>query len=149
MSAEENAAVFRRVVEEGFGRGDTAVIDEVVSPRFVEHEAGPLQEQGREGLKMLVAMMHEAFPDLRVTVEDLTADGDKVWARLRFQGTNTGPFMGQPPTGRSIDIGAHDLCRCEGGQLTEHWGVMDQLSMLQQLGLVPLGPATAGAAPAD
>lgn len=60
-----DASVFRRVVEGGFGRGDTAVIDELVSPDFVEHEAGPLQEQGREGLKTRLTMLHEAFPGLR------------------------------------------------------------------------------------
>lgn len=141
MSADENATVFRRLIVEGFGRGDLAVLDEVLRPDFVEHEAGPGQGQGRAGVKGLVAMLHEAFPDLRATVEDLTTEGDKVWARVRFRGTNTGPFLGQPPTGQAVDVEAVDCCRCVGGHLAEHWGVMDRLGMLEQLGLVPPGPA--------
>lgn len=141
MSPEENAAVFRRVIEAGFGRGDLAVLDALMRPDFLEHEAGPGQGQGREGAKEIVRLMHAAFPDFHATIEDLAAVEDTVWARVRFRGTNTGSFLGHPPTGRPIDVEAIDCCRCAGGQLTEHWGVIDRLSMLEQLGLVPPGPA--------
>ncbi len=74
-----------------------------------------------------------------MTIEDITAEGDKVWARLTARGTHRGPFMGLPPTGRPIEIDVIDICRFEGGQLVEHWGVPDRFGMLEQLGLLP-GP---------
>ena len=87
-------------------------------------------------------MYRAAFPDLRMEVEDVIASGDKVVVRARATGTHKGEFMGMPATNKSIDaqlidimgMGADGLCH-------EHWGVVDQLAMMQQLGVVPAGPA--------
>ena len=68
-------------------------------PDFIEHEAGPVQGRGLEGVKTIVTMMHIGFPDLHATIEDMTAEGDKTWARVTLRGTNTGAFMGMPPPG--------------------------------------------------
>ena len=78
----------------------------------------------------------EAFPDLRLTVEDVLAEGDMTAARVGFRGTHTGRFQGLPPTGRTVDFSAIEINRMEGGRVAEHWVQMDQLAMLQQLGLM-------------
>ena len=78
-----------------------------------------------------------AFPDLHFTVEDMIAEGDKVVARLTTQGTQTGPFLGIPPTGKHTSIGCIDINRMAGGKSVEHWLEMDTLGLLQQLGVIP------------
>ena len=129
-----NEAAFRRLIEQGFSRGDTAVIDELFAEDFVEHQSG-IQPPGREGVKAAIASLHRAFPDLRVSVEDLTAVGDRVWARLLAQGTHQGDGFGQA-TGRTIHVDIMDVCRFQDGRIVEHWGVPDRLGQMQQLGLL-------------
>lgn len=79
-----------------------------------------------------------------MTVEQVAIDGDTIWIRNRARGTNGGPVMGHPPTGRSIDIDVFDIARFEHGKVVEHWGVPDQLGMMLQLGLMPARPGPAG-----
>lgn len=134
--AEEarNEAAFRRLIEQGFSQGDTAVVDELFAEDFVEHQSG-IHPPGREGVKAAIALLHRAFPDLRVSVEDLTAVGDRVWARLLARGTHQGDGFG-PATGRTIHIDIMDVCRFQDGRITEHWGVPDRFGQMQQLGLL-------------
>ncbi len=95
----------------------------------------------REGVTAFFRMFIAAFPDLRMTAEDVIAGGDKVVARVRVAGTHKGAFMGMPPTGRRIDVQFIDIIRFgDDGLAREHWGVFDQLGMLQQLGAIPAGP---------
>ena len=82
-------------------------------------------------------MLHEAFPDLRAEIEDNVADDDKVVFRMTRRATHTGAFMGIPPTGKQVEFGVFDLVRVADGKLVEHWGLLDQLTLLQQLGVVP------------
>jgi len=134
MTATENVEVFRRVIDLGFNQGKLSDLDKLVSPDLVEHQfAG---ESGLQGLKSLVHQLRTAFPDLKMTIEDTVSAGDKVWARLRCQGTQKGPLMGIPPTGRSIDTMALEVCRFENGKLAEHWGVPDRFAAMSQLGLL-------------
>lgn len=137
MSGEQNEAIFRSAMEQVFGRGDLEAVERYFSPDFAEHEEGPGKDRGREGLKDIVRMMRTAFPDLGVVINAISAEGDTTWARVTFSGTNTGELMGHGPTGRSATWTAIDQCRYDGGGLAEHWGVVDLLSMLQQLGLAP------------
>ena len=86
-------------------------------------------------------MQIAAFPDLRMAVEDVVADRAKVVARVRYTGTQQGEFQGMPATGKSVDIQLIDVFRfAEDGRVGEHWGVIDLLAMMQQLGVVPAGP---------
>jgi predicted ester cyclase len=78
-----------------------------------------------------------AFPDGRPRIEDITAEGDKVWARVVSHATNTGPFMGKPATGKRVSVEIIDICRFADGKLVEHWGLTDRLSLMQQLGVIP------------
>ena len=132
--AERNLEVLRRVVEEGFGKGNLAVLDEVVAPTFVEHQYG--MPSTREGLKGAIAGLRRIFPDLTVTMEHMTVDGDKVWCCFRARGTQRGDMMGLPATGKTMEVLVMDLIRVEDGKLVEHWGVPDRFAQLEQLGLL-------------
>jgi predicted ester cyclase len=139
FDAETAERVARAVLEVGFSTGDLSVIDEVVSPDFVEHQRGAAP--GREGLKAMIRRLRTWFPDLRLTVVDMAVSGDKVgdkiWARVVARATNTEPVMGKPPTGKPIEIDIIDIMRVVDGKLVEHWGVPDTLAMMEQVGLVP------------
>lgn len=127
--------LFRKIIEDGFSRANFAVIDEIVAPHIVEHQAG--MGQGPAGVKGAISYLRSVFPDFTLTVEDMTCDGDKVWARLRARGTHDGPHMDMLPTGRQIDITVFDICRFEDGMMVEHWGVPDRFTILEQLGMLP------------
>jgi predicted ester cyclase len=85
----------------------------------------------------------EAFPDLRLTVEDLMAEGDRVAARVTFRGTHKGPFQGIPPTNRQVTFTSIEMNRMVDGKVAEHWVEIDLLGLLQQLGAVPAEPPQA------
>lgn len=131
----DQVQLFRRLFDEGFTGGNIAVVDELVSEDFQEHQAG--QRPGREGLKALIQQLHSWFSDFTLTIQDLTEDGDKVWARLKGGGTHTGMVMGQPPSGRHVEIDVIDIIRFSDGKMVEHWGVPDTLNMMRQIGLIP------------
>jgi len=139
MSTEQNKAVARRWYEEGSNKHNVAVIDELFTEGFVTHN--PVIPGGNlEGFKQFVASAD--LLDLRTTVEDMIAEGDKVVARFVVQGTPRGNFMGIPATGKSFTLTAIDILRFEDGKIAEHWLESDQLGMLQQLGVIS-GPSPA------
>ena len=138
MSIEQNKAMFRRMVEEMFNQGNLSVVDEVMAADFVEHEElPPGLPGGLEGVKVLTAQLREAFPDFKAVIEDLVAEGDRVVSRMVWTGTQKGEFMGIPPTGKSISVEVIDIVRVDGGKFVEHWGIMDNMTMMQQLGVMP------------
>jgi steroid delta-isomerase-like uncharacterized protein len=138
MSTEANKALVRRFVEEVQGQHRIELIDELFSPGFIDHYAGASPPY-RDSAKRFFAMIFAAFPDVRATIHDQTAEGDKVWTRKTFNGTHLGPFMGVAPTGRKIAVDVMDVFRIQDGQLAEHWGISDMLGLMQQLGAAP-GP---------
>jgi steroid delta-isomerase-like uncharacterized protein len=114
---------------------------ELLADGFIEHEVAPGLEPTKEGAQNLFKQMFAAFPDLRFDVEDTVDGGDKQVVRARVTGTNTGAFMGMPATGKPMSIQAIDILELDDdGLVEEHWGVMDIMSMMQQLGVVPMGP---------
>ena len=115
-----------------------ASLEEFINPNCVDHALPPGMPAGIEGSKQFIGMYLTAFPDLHFTVEDMIAEGDKVVARLTTQGTQTGPFLGIPPTGKHTSIGCIDINRMAGGKIVEHWLEMDTLGLLQQLGAIPV-----------
>ena len=138
MSVEQNKELVRQMVEQMFNRGNLSRADEFLAPDFVEHEELPPGiPPGREGVKQLTATLRSAFPDLSATIDDIVAEGDKVVIRQTWSGTHKGAFMGVPPTGRRVSIGVIDIIRVDGGKFVEHWGQMDNMSMMQQLGAIP------------
>lgn len=138
----EQVHAFRTIIEEGFSRGNLAALEAVVAPHMVEHQHGAAA--GLDGLKGTIRYLRAGIPDLRLTVEDVTTEDDKVWGRLKARGTHTGAFMGLAPTGKHIEIDVIDICRFEGGKMVEHWGVPDRFTLLEQLGALPGRPSGAG-----
>jgi steroid delta-isomerase-like uncharacterized protein len=138
MAAEQDKALIGRFVDEIFNRGNMSLADEVMTPDFVEHEQLPPGiPSGREGVKVLASMMRSAFPDFKATIEDIIAEGDKVVIRMTWSGTHKGEFMGIPATGKRVSIGVIDILRMDGGKCVEHWGQMDSMGMMQQIGAIP------------
>jgi steroid delta-isomerase-like uncharacterized protein len=145
MSTEHNKAIFRKMVEEVFNRGNLGLIDELLAPDFIEREELPPGfPTGREGVKQLIGMLRRAFPDFKATIDDMVAEGDKAVIRMTWRGTHRGEFMGIPPTSKSMSIGVIDIVRFAGDKVVEHWGLMDSMSMMQQLGVVPAPGAVGG-----
>jgi steroid delta-isomerase-like uncharacterized protein len=108
---------------------------------FVEHEVTPGLAPTKDGVIAFFRMQQAAFPDMHMHVEDVVASGDKGVARVRYTGTHRGEFMGMPATGKSVDVQLIDMFRFgDDGLVLEHWGVLDALAMMQQLGVVPTGP---------
>ena len=144
MSIEQNKALARKLVEEVINQGNISMIDELAIPDFVEHEELPPGiPPGREAPKALFSMLLNAFPDFYATIEHLIAEGDQVVLHMTWTGTQEGEFMGIPPTGKRISINVIDILGLAEGKFVEHWGVMDSMAMMQQLGVVP-APGQAG-----
>jgi predicted ester cyclase len=117
--------------------GDATFAREAVSERFIDNTLPKGRPQGRAGLEVASRNFRAAVPDLRCTIEDLLVVGDKVTARLTFTGTYTGTFMGKPGTGRPVKFLAIDILRVEDGRIVEDWHLEDNLTLMQQLGVVP------------
>jgi predicted ester cyclase len=134
MSTELNQAAFRRVIAEAFNKGNYDVLPDHFNPGFIEHQFG--LHPTIEGVQADIQYLRTAFPDFNLTIEDMVADGDKVWARMTGRGTNQGGFMG-PPNGKSFKIAVFDQVRFEDGKIVEHWGSPDRFALMAQLGLLP------------
>jgi len=136
----DHAATVRRIYEL-ISAGDVEGSGRHMADNFVDHEELPGLAATKDGVLAFFRMQLAAFPDMRMEVQDVVASGDKVVARVRYTGTNRGEFMGGPATGKSVDVQLIDIFRFgDDGLAREHWGVMDQLTMMQQLGLAPAGP---------
>jgi steroid delta-isomerase-like uncharacterized protein len=134
MSVEQNKALMRRFYDEVVNGGNLNMIDELASPDFVDHEAFPGLAAGREGVKQFFSMLRAAFPDLRMNVDHLIAEGDTGVARAPMTGTHQGEFAGVAATGKTVSVPTIDIVRFADGKLAEHWGVTDTASMMEQLG---------------
>ena len=136
-SVERNKAVSRRWIEVFNERDDAAEAD-VRAPHYVAYAPVSLEPTAldSEGWTRFLAGFVEAFPDLRLTVEDAVGEGDLVAQRVHFEGTHTGEFQGLPPTNRKVTFSGLELNRFVDGRVAEHWFQMDSLTLLQQLGLV-------------
>ena len=121
--------------------GDVDGFGDLLSDDFVEHEETPGLAPTKDGVKAFFRMYLAAFPDLRMDPVDVLPSGDKVVARVKATGTNTGEFMGMPATGKNVDVQLIDIMRFgDDGLVHEHWGVFDAMAMMQQLGVTPSGP---------
>lgn len=135
MSTEQNKPLVRRLIEEGFNKGNERVIDELVAPNFATREES-MRAVGLAGFKEMVAAFRTAFPDARMTIEDVIAEGDKVITWAYFTGTHRGPLEGIPPTGKRVKVKDVDLFRIEQGKIVESSTTFDRLGMLKQLGVI-------------
>jgi len=133
----DTKTMVERIPLEVFNNGKFDLIDELVSPDFVDHFAQPGVPANRAGLKQSAIALKKAFPDLRYVLEDYLETGDRFVHRMTASGTMKGDFMGIAPTGKSALWTEIHIGRIANGRLTEHWAVVDQLGMLVQLGIVP------------
>ncbi len=134
MTAEGNKAVIRRLFEEVINPGDLERADELIRADFVEHGPTPGQAPGLEGFKQVNTMLRAAFPDLRLTVEEMVAEGDRVSVRFTARGTHRGEFWGVPPTANRVAWEVISIVRVAGGKIAERWSQSDALGLKQQLG---------------
>ena len=137
MSAEENRQLIRRFYDEGWTKNNLDVYDELVVDDFTDHQAMPGLPPGREGFKALNVMFRSAFPDLRVDVDNVVAEDDKVGCRWRSTGTHEGELFGIPPTGNKVEVTATVFYRVENGRLAEGWIARDDVGLMRQLGVIP------------
>ena len=121
--SEENKAIARRVYEI-ISTGNFDRADEIVDPDAPDNEAVPgVDPEARliETFRETFSEAREAFPDMRVTVEDMIAEGDRVAARVSMRGTHLGEFMGVAPTSKRVEVRAIDMFRISDGKIVEHW----------------------------
>ncbi len=138
MSAEENKAIFRRYIEEVSNEGNLELADEIFD-RYIAHQSdGSTEERGPEDVKRFMGEFRQAFPDFRSVIEDQVAEGDKVVTRWRATGTHQSEFRGIAPTGNRMEVTGIGIFRfSEEGKVVESWDNIDQLGMMQQLGVIP------------
>ena len=137
MSAEQNKALARRVLEEMFNKGNLDVADELLAPDYVDHDpAMPEDIHGPEGFKQYVGAYRSAFSDLHVQIEDQVAEGDKVVTRWTGTGTHDGELAGIAPTGKRLTLPGMEIVRISGGKLVEGWEGYDSMNMMRQLGAI-------------
>jgi predicted ester cyclase len=138
MSTEQNRANFRAIPEQVINQGDFDAADQLFATDYIDHASlPPGLPSGVTGVKAFFALLRSAFPDLHYTVEVLLAEDDLVAGHVTVTGTHTGELMGIPPTGRMVRWTETHIGRFVDGKLVEHWSDNDQLSMLQQLGVIP------------
>ena len=136
--SEENKTVIRRSFEELWNKGNLSVADELFAPNYTHHDPStPDVGRGPESERKRVTLYHTAFPDLKLTIEDIIAEGEMVMARWSCRGTHKGDLRGIAPTGKQFTITGVSVARFTGGKMAEGWINWDALGLMQQLGVVP------------
>jgi predicted ester cyclase len=121
MTLEANKALIRHVFEDVIPAGDATAMRDLVVSDFLDHDPLPGQPGGVDGAEYVVATMHGAHPDLRFSIDDLVAEGDRVTIRWTLRGANTGPMLGRPPTGEPVELAAIVIFRIADGKIAERW----------------------------
>jgi steroid delta-isomerase-like uncharacterized protein len=137
-----NREVIRAFIQEVLNEGHFERMSDLVKEDFIELDPLPGQQQGREGLKGVIVQMRTAFPDMHWTVFEQIAEGDKVVTRFAWTGTHRDRFLGIPATGKPVEVKGVVIDRLEAGKMAESRILMDTLSLMQQLGVIP-APAPA------
>lgn len=138
MSAEQNKALMRRVMEEIFNEGNLDLVDELFAPDYVDHDPNmPEDVRGPEGFKEFVSAYRASCSDLHIEVEDQVAEGDKVTTRWTATGTHDGDLWGIPPTGNRVRVAGMEISRISGGKVAETWDSYDVMGLMQQIGAIP------------
>jgi steroid delta-isomerase-like uncharacterized protein len=137
--SEENKAFIRDFVQRIQCSGPesaAAAIDELMSPDFVNHTPMGMPP-GAEGAKLFMAMLWAGLPDCQATIHQQIAEGEYVVTRKTLTGTHTGDFMGVPPTGKRVNMEVIDILQVRNGKIVSHSGMVDQMGLMQQLGVIP------------
>jgi steroid delta-isomerase-like uncharacterized protein len=137
MSTEENKAIVRRIFDEFLNTGDPDAADELFAADFVNHSPGRGAAPDREGMKQFITSLRRTFPDMKLTPDDLIAEGDKVTVRMTISGTHRGEIAGVSATGKQVAWDAISILRFADGKAVERWNISDELGLLRQLGVKP------------
>ncbi|MBA2277455.1 MAG: ester cyclase [Chloroflexia bacterium] len=137
MSTDVNNALVRRWYDEFINGHDVDVLDALLAPDFVSHFLSGETGRSRDELKQIDGAMYAAFPDLRVAVEDMVVEGDRVAVRYSSQGTHGGNALGVPATGKAIAGTSMDIFRIADGKIAERWAELDFTGLLRQIGALP------------
>lgn len=138
-SAEANADLIRRYMDEAFNGGDLAKFDAFFAADFVDHDGLPNQKPGPAGAEAAYVQWRHAFPDTHATIDDLIVSGEKVVVRSTLRATQQAAAMGLPATGLPVSIRAISIFRVVDGKIVERWGLVDALGLLRQIGAEPMG----------
>ena len=134
--SEGNKAIFQQIID-AINAQDVAAIGRLFGPNFVDHDPAPGQGEGPQGLADMMQMFFSGFPDLKVTVNRMISEGDLVGGAMTIEGTQTGAFMGIPASGKKVSFTEMHMVRIVNGKAVEHWGVVDSMTLMQQLGVMP------------
>lgn len=137
MTPEENKKFMNSFIEKVINKKNLDAANDIVSENFIEHVPFPGQEPGREGLKFALNSMFTGFPDMKWTVHEQIAEGEKVVTRFTWTGTHQGEFMGIPPTNKSVEVWGVVIDVVRDGLFSESRIIMDSIGLLQQLGVMP------------
>ena len=116
---------------------DMAAVESLIAYDFVDNDAMPGMAPGRQGMIDMMGMFVGAFPDLNVVVDHWVAEGDLVAGVMTTKGTQTGEFMGMPASGKKFSVREMHMVRVANGKMAEHWGLANEMSMMQQLEFMP------------
>lgn len=139
MSSEQNKAIIRRWFSEFINKNDPSLADELIDPAYVNHFLGT-GIVGPAAERQIMMMFFSAFPDLKGTLEDIFAEGDKVATRITWRGHNTGSLMGMPATGKYVEFASNNIFRILNGKIVENWPQVDMAGLMQQLGVGSSAP---------
>ena len=137
MTKDQKDSLIRRLFDYAFNRGNLAILEELLTPDSITHLQTSGFPNNHTGFKQLIASLRLAFPDLHCTVEDEIEEKDKLAALWTMCGTHKGSLFGNQPTSRLVEVRGFILAHTVNGRITEHWLMIDQMGMLQQLGIVP------------
>jgi predicted ester cyclase len=132
LSLEENKVIVRTAIE-ALNKQDLSLLDDLIVPNYFDHI---IQQQGPEWYKRSLAILFKGFPDYHATIEDIIAEGDKVWARITYTGTNTGEYLGFAPTGKKVSYKSVTIKHIVNGKMVEGWTVNDMSDFFKQLGVI-------------
>ncbi len=136
VAMAQEAMVIR--INDLFNGTDLSGLDAVMTADFVDHQMDPsITTTGMQSVKDLLAMYHTAFPDIKQEIVSMATKGDRTYFHVHLTGTNTGPWGDMPATGKAIDVMGCDVIRFQDGKAAEHWGYLEDMKMMTQLGLMP------------
>jgi steroid delta-isomerase-like uncharacterized protein len=133
----EGVDLIQRFYDEVLSQGNVEKVDDLVTDDVIDHEPFPGQPDGIDGVRQFVGMMSTAFSDLKATIGPSLESGDLASAHVTITGRHTGEFMGVPASDKEFEIEAIDIIRVEDGKCAEHWGVTDNMALMQQIGAIP------------
>jgi steroid delta-isomerase-like uncharacterized protein len=134
QNLDRNKALYQHYIQQVFNQGQLDLLDNLLAPSYVYHEAPPGTLPGAAGIKQVVSMFRAAFPDLEITIDDQIAEDDKVCSRATTRGTHQGEIFGIPATGRVVTMTGLTVVRIVEGQIAESWVKNDLRSLMNQLG---------------